>query len=99
MKPTIGRIVIYRTTDADKAMFRNIGCNVMEELPAVISGVWGPNVINVKVFVDGPVSDLWKTSINEGTLPGQWMWPPRVEAEVKIEGDGNIVGNGNTQNL
>ncbi len=78
MKPTIGRIVIYRLTDADKEYLRDaqansIPVNVSEELPAVIVAVWSENCINVKVFVDGITNSIWKTSINEGTQPGMWM--------------------------
>lgn len=82
MKPSIGRIVIYRPTEAEKkVMADTIGCNTSDILPATIVAVWGDSeesCINVKVHQDGDVPDLWKTSINRGEEPGQWNWPERV---------------------
>jgi len=65
MKPTIGRIVIYTTTDDDKNYMRINHCNVVDELPAVIVNVWGDTedaCVNLKVMLDGH-GDMWKTSI------------------------------------
>jgi len=51
--------------------------------PMLIIKVW-PNEfgdapgVNGQVFLDGNDS-LWVTSAKEGTLPGQWCWPPRSE--------------------
>jgi len=76
MKPTIGRTVVYHTTQEDQNFFRRIG-NSQDHLPAVIVAVWGDSeesCVNLKVIGDGP-NDLWVTSRNQGTEPGQWSWP------------------------
>lgn len=83
--PTIGRIVVYNTTEAERNALRLLGCNASDELPAVIVAVWGDtpqSAINVKVMVDGNHPDLWKTSIAlgspdaDGKYPGStWHWP------------------------
>jgi len=73
MKPTIGRIVIY-TLPTDSTL----GNNGALEAPATVVRVFGDSgKINLKVHLDGP-SDHWATSIDEGTSPGTWHWPPRV---------------------
>lgn len=79
MKPTIGRIVIYNTTDADKAKMTAAslisgGCNVQDQLPAIIVAVWGENCVNLKVITDGNL-DLWVTSAIQGDQPMNWNWP------------------------
>ena len=75
MTPTIGRIVVYKTTDEDKEFMRNNSCNVQDELPAIIVAVWGEEMINAKVITDGTVPFLWKTSIHKGELIGEWNFP------------------------
>lgn len=79
MKPTIGRVVIYNTTDADKAKMEaaskiNGGCNVQDKLPAIIVAVWGDECVNLKVVTDGNL-DLWVTSSLKGDQPMNWNWP------------------------
>ena len=79
MKPTIGRIVNYATTNEDKSKMEaaskiNGGCNKAEVLPAIVVAVWSENCINLRVIADGNL-DLWKTSANQGDQPGQWSWP------------------------
>lgn len=75
MKPTIGRIVIYHTTEQERQEMRGPTCNSQQHLPALVVAVW-PTTISIRVFSDGrPTTDLWKTSINEGTEEGQWSWP------------------------
>lgn len=79
MEPTIGRIVIYKTTEAQQKAMQsapalNKGTNVSKELPAMIVAVWGPTVVNLKVFLDGH-GDIWVTSATLGDDPGQWNWP------------------------
>ena len=55
-----------------------------EHVPMIICAVWpnehGPNFdgVNGQVFLDGNDS-LWVTSAKEGTEPGTWHWPERVE--------------------
>jgi hypothetical protein len=75
MLATIGRIVIYKLTEADKNALRHFNCNTPEELPAIVVSVWSESCINVKVIVDGSIPDLWKTSVNLGDQQGNWRWP------------------------
>jgi len=75
MKPTIGRVVIYKPTAAQIVKMANApNCNTADFLPATVVAVWGPTTVNLKVHLDGE-GDLWVTSASEGTLEGQWMWP------------------------
>lgn len=78
-KPSIGRIVIYKVTQSDKDLWRegNVKChttNIVDELPAMIVQVWSDTCVNLKVELDG-LGQMWKTSITEGDLEGQWHWP------------------------
>lgn len=91
-KPTIGRIVIYRTTEEDKINFRSTYDNVVDQLPAVIVNVWNDTLVNLKVLTDGK-TDLWKTSISQGEYEGQWSWPVVIFANPKNTYDPRI-GNG-----
>ena len=74
MKPTIGRTVIYNTTEEQKTKMRVDYANVADKLPATIVAVWGTESVNLKVNLDGP-GDMWLTSITRGDEPGQWNWP------------------------
>lgn len=79
MKPTIGRVVIYNTTSADKAKMEaantlNGSCNTQDKLPAIITAVWSDECVNLKVITDGNL-DLWVTSANKGDEPMNWNWP------------------------
>lgn len=91
MKPTIGRIVHYRLSQADvteineKRRSRNLRGNPVTEgkvVPAIVAVVWpdefGPGVpgVNEQALLDGEDS-LWICSRKEGTKPGEWSWPPR----------------------
>ena len=55
-----------------------------EIVPMIVCIVWpnehGPTFdgVNGQAFLDGNDS-LWVTSAKEGTEPGQWSWPARVE--------------------
>lgn len=80
MKPTIGRIVVYQTTEEDKNYFRLLSAkwnttNVSEQLPAIVTAVWSETCINVQVMLDGSQGTMWKTSISQGDGEGQWSWP------------------------
>lgn len=79
MKPTIGRIVIYTSSDSDKNQMKaadaiNGGCNVQDKLPAIITAVWSDTCVNLKVICDGNL-ELWKTSSTKGDEPYCWNWP------------------------
>lgn len=81
MVPTLGRIVIYKTTKEEREMMKTLSQNIQEELPAIIVSTWGDTpeaAFNVKVLMDGNASDLWKTSTSIGEGEGTCHWPPRV---------------------
>lgn len=86
MLPTIGRIVVYKTTEEDRA-FMKVKGNIQKELPAIVVATWGDtedSAINVKVILDG-YDTLWKTSIVKGDEPGNWHWPEIKEANKAVE--------------
>lgn len=62
MKPTIGRIVIYRLTDA-------------QEVAALVTAVHSEDYVSLQLF---PVSHGERTSVRSGDAAGEWRWPPRV---------------------
>lgn len=78
MKPTIGRIVLYNTTEEDRKVFATMKGNPRKQLPAMIVAVCNANVINLKVFLDGH-GDIWLTSIfindPENPTEGTWEFP------------------------
>jgi hypothetical protein len=42
---------------------------------------WENNLVYLKVMVDGPMNDLWRTSVSKKEKDGQdlcWDWPARV---------------------
>lgn len=74
-KPTIGRMVIYNTSDQDrKLMEYHPSCNVQKQLPATMVAVWSDTCVNLKVNCDGNL-ELWKTSVNLGEGECSWSWP------------------------
>jgi hypothetical protein len=85
MKPSIGRIVVYNTSEEERKTMKDSGQNVQERLPAIIVATWQnqgetaseDTAVNLKVFVDG-IGEIWKTSCKQGTGPNQWMEPARV---------------------
>lgn len=79
-KPTIGRIVIYNTTEKERLHMKSnseagIPQNSQLYLPAIIVAVWSDTCINIKVHIDGFGTDLWRTSVSQGDGEGQWNWP------------------------
>lgn len=78
MKPTIGRIVIYKYGDHEKCAH----VNGAEQCPAVIVRVWTDTCVNLKLIEDGP-QNSWKTSVSMGDVKTNWQWPGRVEEEAK----------------
>lgn len=79
MKPTIGRVVIYNTTEADIAKMKaasiiNGGCNIQDKLPAIIVAVHSDECVNLIVITGGNL-DLRVTSANKGDQPMNWNWP------------------------
>lgn len=80
MKPTIGRVVIYKTTEAERATMKAAPyfgqyCNIQDELPATVVAVWSDTCLNLRVKLDGSGPDVWRASVNQGNEEGQWNWP------------------------
>jgi hypothetical protein len=74
MKPSLGRIVLYRSFSS----------NGVQEHPAMINRVWSDICVNLVVFPDcqAPVTKPSVTqneSLAEGDQSNVWRWPPRVE--------------------
>ncbi len=63
-KPAIGRIVIFTTAEGT-------------HLAAVVTNVWGPDCVNLKVHRDEDLADLFVSSAVLGTptQPLTWHWP------------------------
>jgi hypothetical protein len=47
-------------------------------VPVIVTAVWIDTCVNGQALLDGNDS-LWVTSRMEGTEPGTWRWPARVE--------------------
>jgi hypothetical protein len=78
----LGDKVIYHTTPAEqKTMEDSYSCNVQKVLPAMVVAVWSEKCINLKVFVDGNLEDLWVTSATKGCLEGQWEFQSEYDWE------------------
>lgn len=76
MNPSVGRIVLFKI---DPSL--NNGATVC---PAIITRVWGPVMVNLRVLRDGHETD-WETSVNLFATPEEaaetsraCYWPPRV---------------------
>jgi hypothetical protein len=73
MKPTVGRIVLFRSESAERTG------NGATEVPAIITRVWSEHCVNLQVFRDGsdPIS-LTSVSMAELDQPtnhhGTWRW-------------------------
>lgn len=74
MVPTIGRVVIYTTTEEDKEDMLKDGDNAQDKLPAIIVAVWGADCVNLKVLCDG-VQNMWVTSATRGNGEREWDFP------------------------
>lgn len=66
--PKVGDVVLYRVLEQDEPNLRH---NAPVILPAIITAVWGPAYVNLKVITDGP-SNVWKSSVCRGDDPGGW---------------------------
>lgn len=75
MKPTIGKMVVYRTTQADREMMKRSEqkCIVQEKLPAVVISVKDDETVNLRVFCDGDIT-LHKTDAVRGAKEGGWVY-------------------------
>ncbi len=86
--------LVRETPDATSKIDRLEWCgNVLhpgDAFPLIIVRPWhtpgqyvqGSSCLNGRVLLDGPF-DFWALSVAEGTVPGTWAWPPRVEAGAK----------------
>jgi len=73
MKPTIGRIVIYKYHDAEKpTVFAGNEC------AAIIVRVLNDTCVNLRLIEDSAAMPPLKTSVVLGTQPTTWRWPERV---------------------
>lgn len=82
MSPSLGRIVLF-TFSKGTVLSPNHEEGQSRTVPAIIVGVYGSDIVNLRVFSDGPYNPLWVTSVslNPGISPVEntWQWPPRVE--------------------
>jgi hypothetical protein len=87
MKPTLGRIVLYRVSATDAARIEArraeaIRANIVREgdvYPLLITRVWGEeegSAFNGTLFLDGPDTQ-WITSTSIGDGPAECFWPVR----------------------
>ena len=80
-RPTIGRIVIYHTTESERRWMKANGHNVATTLPAMVCGVHDikelalSGAVNLRVFYDGAVVPSWVESALNGEGEGQWSYP------------------------
>jgi hypothetical protein len=75
MKPTIGRIVIFKHCLSD------------EESPAIVVNVRENGNVDLNIFNNGTVAVpgvgvvahvTYDSNVKEGSERGTWHWPPRV---------------------
>lgn len=75
--PTIGRIVHYYLTEEQASALETLGNpfhRANEPMAAIITAIWGPEVVNPKVFVDGLSPDLFMTSVPLFRSPGDGVF-------------------------
>lgn len=80
--PTLGRIVLV-TLSAEQAQMIRGNAKAGAEAPAIVVAAHG-TTIDVVILGNGPTT-LWATSLEFGTGPRTWRWPPRV-AEGEVSG-------------
>ena len=61
-KVRFGDVVYYYPTLKEIEAFTTLGMNGLTCLPAIVTAVWSDTCVNLKVIVDGPFPDLWRTS-------------------------------------
>jgi hypothetical protein len=76
VKPSVGRLVWYQCQDRSEQDFNN-GETIA---PAIITAVVNRDlgIVHLKVLWNGN-SSSYLTNMHEGSAPGMWSWPPRVE--------------------
>jgi len=86
MKPTIGRIVLYRLTGDDflrvagrrnREGIAGTPVNAGDQVPMIVTKVaehGGELWVNGKALLDGE-DTLWIKGVAQGDLGGTWQWP------------------------
>jgi hypothetical protein len=77
-QPSVGRIVLVPMEPTSN--------NGAEVAPAIITRVWSPTCVNLRVIPDSPTSPFLRTSqtyaeelpLAADAPPSTWTWPPRV---------------------
>lgn len=78
--PTVGRVVLFKSTSPELM-------GSAEELPAIVTRVWGPSTVNLQVLRDGHgATPIGVTSVSyaedfaaTGASSG-WRWMPYQKA-------------------
>ena len=102
MKPSLGRIVLYKLSVNDLseiARIRMLGGAargnvplVGEEVPLIVTSVKEPRLAaDLPRRLNGQVildgnDSLWVTSVPEGDEPGTWHWPERIYEDAPDKG-------------
>ncbi|MGB1270768.1 MAG: hypothetical protein ACPG5T_01705 [Endozoicomonas sp.] len=72
----VGKIVTYNTTKEQMEAMKTLGCNPQEQLPATVVAEHDPedkkSLVNLKVHIDGPLPDMWVTSVPHGKEVNNW---------------------------
>ncbi len=79
-RPTVGRIVHYVLTEGDIVRIPWGGGNAApgQVAPAIVVRDVGNGALSLYAFPEAQTS-VWVYARGEGTEPGQWSWPPRVD--------------------
>lgn len=110
MAPTIGRVVLYKLSQADVAELEKVsglrGCELArydegDEVPAMVvrtarDEATPKDTVNLRLLCDGAVSPPWFVGRREGTEPGRWRWPEiaRAAAAAKAKAPAKRSGKG-----
>lgn len=91
--PSVGRMVHYLLDEGDVDLIDRTRVitsakgnmpQVGDQCSAVITRVLPNDNVNLKVFLDGE-DTFWAPGRQEGTLPGNWIWPAFVPPVPKKE--------------
>lgn len=87
--PSLGRVVMYKLTDAEKQYGdpQYLDNNGASECVATIVRVFSPTCVNVRLLTDSGESPPRRTSVVLGDAPGQWYWPKFVPPRISTPGD------------
>jgi hypothetical protein len=82
MKPTLGRIVLYKFTAEDAA--EGLGRSG-DHCVAVVCRVHTDTCVNLRLLSDNDRTPR-KCSVSNGNGQGQWFWPPREDGVATSPG-------------